>query len=213
MQIVHYPHPALRFKSVDVERIDATLRKTVRGMFELMYESNGIGLAANQVGLPFRFFIVNLGGRPGEENEEHVFINPVIMKKKGSVVGEEGCLSLPGLFGDVRRAEEIVVEAFALDGQGFTAELSEFPARVLQHEIDHLDGVMFTDRMREEGTSETADVQIPKFVDEFRKVQREGLLKSDEELQRELEEMVRAGGIPAGFPEAEVPKVPAPELN
>ena len=80
MQIVPFPHPALRFKSVDVTQIDGTLRETVAKMFELMYEANGIGLAANQVGLPFRFFIVNLAGRKGEPDEELVFINPVITK-------------------------------------------------------------------------------------------------------------------------------------
>lgn len=213
MQIVPYPHPALRFKSVDVQRIDATLRTTVGRMFELMYEANGIGLAANQVGLPFRFFIVNLGGRAGEHEEELVFINPVITKRKGTAVGEEGCLSLPGLFGDVRRSEQVVVEAFDLDGQGFGIELSDLPARVVQHETDHLDGILFTDRMRDEGTSEKVDLQIPKYVDEFRKAQRQGLIAGDDELQQQVQAMARTGTIPADFPTAPVPKIPAPPLG
>lgn len=213
MQIVPYPHPALRFKSVDVHRIDSTLRKTIGGMFDLMYEANGIGLAANQVGLPFRFFIVNLGARAGEDQEELVFINPIITKKKGNVVGEEGCLSLPGLFGDVRRAEQIVVEAFDLEGQAFGMELDDLPARVVQHETDHLDGILFTDRMRDDGTSEHVDLQIPKYVDEFRKAQRQGLIAGDERLQEELVAMVDAGGIPSGFSESRVPKIPAPNLG
>lgn len=213
MQIVPYPHPSLRFKSVDVKRIDATLRNTIRRMFDLMYESNGIGLAANQVGLPFRFFIVNLGGRTDEDGQELVFINPLITKRKGNVLGEEGCLSLPGLFGDVTRAEEIVVEAFDLNAEGFRMDLRDLPARVVQHETDHLDGIMFTDRMRDEGNSADVDMQLPKFVDSFRKAQREGLVHGDDELKQELDVMVRTGRIPPEFPGAELPRIPVPVLN
>jgi peptide deformylase len=213
MQIVPYPHAALGFKSVDVERIDAALRNTIRRMFELMYESNGIGLAANQVGLPFRFFIVNLAGRSEHGDQELVFINPIITRWKGSVTGEEGCLSLPGVFGDVTRAEEIAVEAFDLNGEGFTVELRDLPARVVQHETDHLDGIMFTDRMRNEGSSMEVDMQIPKFVDSFRKAQREGLVKGDNELRQELEAMSRTGRIPPEFPGSELPKIPVPVLS
>jgi len=199
MQIVPYPHPALAFKSVDITQIDATLRKTIRQMFELMYEAKGIGLAANQVGLPFRFFIVNLQARPGLPDEELTFLNPVILRKRGSELGEEGCLSLPGLYGDVRRAETLVVEAFDLDGQAFQMELEELEARVIQHEHDHLDGIMFTDRMRDEGTSAKLDLEIPKFIAAYQQAQRAGHLPTDDNLQLDLQNMARSGKVPEEF--------------
>jgi len=199
MQIVPYPHPALAFKSVDITQIDATLRKTVRQMFDLMYEAKGIGLAANQVGLPFRFFVMNLQARPGLPDEEITFLNPIISRKRGSELGEEGCLSLPGLYGDVRRAEALVVEAFDLDGQPFQMDLDDLEARVVQHETDHLDGVMFTDRMRDEGTSTKVDQEIPRFVAAYQHAQRAGKIPLDEEIRRDLEQIARAGRIPEDF--------------
>lgn len=199
MQIVPYPHPALSFKSVDVKQIDGTLRKTIRQMFDLMYEAKGIGLAANQVGLPFRFFIVNLQARPDQPDEEITFLNPIISRKRGGELGEEGCLSLPGLYGDVRRAQTLVVEAFDLDGQPFQVELDDLEARVVQHENDHLDGVMFTDRMRDEGTSAKVDQVIPQFVNAYQQAQRAGKIASDDEILRDLRQLAQSGRIPEEF--------------
>ncbi|WP_417851324.1 peptide deformylase [Thalassoglobus sp.] len=213
MQIVHYPHPVLSFKSVEVQQIDGTLRKVVRRMFDLMYEANGIGLAANQVGLPFRFFLVNLAARPDSPDEELVFINPIIKKKKGSELGEEGCLSLPGLYGDVDRSEEVTIEAFDLSGQGFAMELSELPARVVQHETDHLDGIMFTDRMREQGESEDVDIELLKFKMNFKNAQNENLFANDDELLKNVQDMAKSGKIPADFLEIPVHKLTPPQLN
>ncbi len=213
MQIVHYPHPALKFKSVDVQQIDGTLRKVVRNMFELMYEANGIGLAANQVGLPFRFFLVNLAARADNPDEEMVFINPVIKKRKGNEIGEEGCLSLPGLYGDVRRAEVVTIEAFDLTGQGFAMELSELPARVVQHESDHLDGVMFTDRMRDDDESAAVELKLPKFEENFRAAQQEELFADDEELLKVIQLMAQSGKIPVNFLETLVHKLDAPDFT
>jgi len=212
MQIVPYPHPALAFKSVDVTQIDATLRKIIRQMFDLMYEAKGIGLAANQVGLPFRFFVVNLQARPGLPDEELTFLNPVILRKRGSELGEEGCLSLPGLYGDVRRAEALVVEAFDLNGQAFQMELDDLEARVIQHEHDHLDGIMFTDRMRDEGTSAKLDLEIPKFIAAYQQAQRAGQLPSNDSIQLDLQKMARSGKISEDFLERtpfeiELPKI------
>ena len=112
MQIVKYGHPALRWKSKAIQSINNELRSTIREMFDLMYSAKGIGLAANQVGLPLRFFVVNVTADPLEVDEEIVFLNPRIRRRKGATTGEEGCLSLPGLYANVDRAEEIVVEAF-----------------------------------------------------------------------------------------------------
>lgn len=199
MQIVPYPHPALSFKSVDVTQIDSTLRQTVRQMFDLMYAAKGIGLAANQVGLPFRFFIVNLQARPGLPDEELTFLNPILSRKRGSDLDEEGCLSLPGLYGDVRRAEALVVEAFDLDGQAFQMDLNDLEARVMQHEHDHLDGIMFTDRMRNEGTSAALDQEIPKFVAAYQQAQRAGQIPPDDEIRQDLKQMAKSGRIPEEF--------------
>ena len=117
LRIVPYPHPALRYESRPVTQIDDDLRATVRAMFDLMYESRGIGLAANQVALPYRFFVLNLTADPEQKDQEQVFINPEIVKRHSSIEDEEGCLSFPGLYSKVRRARKIKVQAFDLDGQ------------------------------------------------------------------------------------------------
>ncbi|MFG0296738.1 MAG: peptide deformylase [Maioricimonas sp. JB045] len=194
MQIVYHPHPALSWKSTDVTRIDAQLRSVVREMFDLMYEAKGIGLAANQVALPFRFFIVNLTGDPEETEEELVFINPVIRKKKGSEFGEEGCLSLPGIYAEVQRAEEVVIEAYDLSGQPIQATLDDLAARVVQHETDHLDGVMFTERLSDSLRREV-DGKLAEFEQRFRQAQEAGEIPSDDEIRRQLQEMSRSGQL------------------
>jgi peptide deformylase len=185
MDIVLYPHPALRWKSRPVTEIDAALRKTVAEMFELMYAAKGIGLAANQVALPYRVFVLNLTADPAAKDEELVFLNPQILKRKGTVEGEEGCLSFPGLYGDVRRAADITVEAFDLDGQVFEYQLSELASRAVQHESDHLDGVLFIDRMTPTARRE-AQLMVDDFEAQFRREQAAGLVPSDEELKRRL---------------------------
>ena len=109
MQIVQYGHPVLRWKAKPIQSINDEIRSAVREMFELMYSAKGIGLAANQVGLPFRFFVVNVTADPEQKDEEFVFLNPRIRRRKGAATGEEGCLSLPGLYANVERADEIVI--------------------------------------------------------------------------------------------------------
>lgn len=188
MEIVPYPHPALRWKAKPVSQIDAALRSTVREMFDLMYEARGIGLAATQVALPIRLFVVNPTADPDETEEEFVFINPEIVRRNGSSEGEEGCLSLPGLYGPVRRAEVIVVEAFDLKGRPFEMELTDLPGRVVQHENDHLDGVLFIDRMGDADRREVND-QVLAFETEFRQAQADGRWLPDPELERALQEL------------------------
>jgi peptide deformylase len=162
LQILTYPHPTLRRVSKPLRRVDADLRHTIRQMFDLMYEAKGIGLAANQVDLPLRLFIVNLEAKPGA-GEELVFINPVISRPRGgSEEGEEGCLSLPGLYGQVVRPKQVRLNAYSLQGQEFEADLSGLFARCCQHELDHLDGVLFPDRM-----SATARADIQEDLDVF----------------------------------------------
>ena len=185
MHVVYYPHPALRWRSKPVTEINAPLRSTVQAMFDLMYESRGIGLAANQVALPYRLFVVNVTGDPNERDEEHVFINPEIVRRKGSAEGEEGCLSLPELYGPVRRADQIVVQAFDLKGREFEMALDDLPARVIQHESDHLDGVLFPDRMTETARREL-QLRLDEFEAVFRHRQSIGEVPSDDALRKQL---------------------------
>ena len=195
MEIVKYGHPVLRWKSSPLTSISAGMKATVRQMFDLMYEANGIGLAANQVGLPYRFFVVNCTADPDEKDEELVFINPEITRRKGSVEGEEGCLSLPELYGQVPRAEEIVVEAFGLDGQGFEIEASDLMARVILHENDHLDGVLFIDRMQPDARSELQR-NLDDFEQDFRARQAKGEYLDDEAIKLKLAEMTKTFEFP-----------------
>ncbi len=185
MEIVLYPHPALRWKSKPIQEINEGLRQVVAEMFKLMYAAKGIGLAANQVGLPYRLFIMNLTGDPEEKDEEIVFINPEILKRKGTTEGEEGCLSFPGMYGQVKRAAKVDIEAFDLNGECFEYSLDELAARAVQHECDHLDGVLFIDRMPEVGRREL-DPVVSDFETQFRRWQAEGRFAPDEVLKQEL---------------------------
>ena len=195
MEIVKYGHPSLRWKAKPLTEITPEFKATVRKMFDLMYEARGIGLAATQVGLPYRFFVVNTTADPKETEEELVFINPEIIRKKGSVDGEEGCLSLPELYGDVARAEEIVLEAYDLNGQGFEMECSEILARVIQHENDHLDGVLFIDRMKPEARGEL-EANLKDYETQFRQSQEAGEIPSDEDIRKHLTELEKSFEFP-----------------
>lgn len=162
MKIIEFPHPALRHVSKPLKRVDAELVAIIREMFELMYASRGIGLAANQVALPYRLFVMNLSGDPEQSEQEQVFINPVLSGRKGSAEEEEGCLSLPGLYAQVKRPEKVTLNAYTLRGAEIKADLSGMLARVAQHEIDHLDGVLFIDKL-----SPTAELAAKEALDEF----------------------------------------------
>ncbi|PQO31250.1 peptide deformylase [Blastopirellula marina] len=189
MQIIHFPHPTLRYKSKPVKRVDAELRGMIAEMFDLMYQARGIGLAANQVGIPLRFFVMNLAGEKGE-GEELVFINPAINRGTGSDEAEEGCLSLPGVYGAVMRPSEILFSAYMPNGEKFEQKVDGLFARCVQHETDHLDGIMFTDRMDEDSLYEIQP-QIDKFELTFERLRGEGKLPTDEEIvkfQGKLEE-------------------------
>jgi peptide deformylase len=187
LQILTYPHPTLRRVSKPLKRVDVDLRKTIREMFDLMYAAKGIGLAANQVDIPLRFFLVNLESNP-ETGEELVFLNPVISRPRGgSEEAEEGCLSLPQLYGPVIRPKEVRVSAYNLSGQEFEADLSGLFARCVQHELDHLDGVLFPDRMSQ---TARADIQeeIDVFETDFQSRRNTGQIPSDEEIAKKWAE-------------------------
>ena len=182
MQIIHHPHPTLYYKSKPVKRVDAELRRSVAEMFDLMYEARGIGLAANQVGLPLRLFVMNLTGESGE-GEEMVFINPTINRATGTDEAEEGCLSLPGVYGPVLRPAEILFTAYMLNGEKFERKVDGLFARCVQHETDHLDGIMFIDRMDEVSLQEIQP-RINQFELTFERLRQEGKLPGNEEIAK-----------------------------
>jgi peptide deformylase len=187
LEILAYPHPTLRHKSKPLRKVDAELKKIVSEMFELMYAHNGIGLAANQVDLPLRFFILNLTGKKGE-GEEMVFLNPVISSPKGSEEAEEGCLSLPGLYGNVIRPKQVRVNAYSLDGQEFHADVTGLMGRCIQHETDHLDGVLFTDRMNPTARADIA-YDLHEFETAFESSRATGGIPSAEQIAARLAEL------------------------
>ncbi len=187
LKIVQYPHPALRHVSKPLKRVDAELRETIAQMFKLMYEAKGVGLAANQVDLPYRLFVVNLQSDPAKA-EEQVFINPVLSRPKGSAEAEEGCLSLPGLYAQVKRSEKITVDAYNLAGEPVHFEADGLLARVLQHETDHINGKLFIDRLGTAAELEVRDV-VREFEIQFASQQQRGELPSDAEIASRLEEL------------------------
>lgn len=143
-EIVRYGSPVLRENCEPVEKIDDRVKKLVRDMFDTLRKANGLGLAAPQVGVNLRVFIIDLT-QVDFDAEPLVFINPEIIEKKGNVLGEEGCLSFPGLYFDVPRAEEVVVEYQDLEGKRKRLKAFGMTARAIQHENDHLNGVLFVD--------------------------------------------------------------------
>jgi peptide deformylase len=185
LEIVKYPHPALRYASRPIEQIDDALRSTVRAMFELMYEARGIGLAANQVALPFRFFVLNLTADPEQKDQEQVFINPEIVKRHSSTEDEEGCLSLPGLYAKVRRAKRIRVRAYDLEGKLVEQDIGDLFGRAVQHETDHVEGKLFIDYL-EPLVLRSAEEKIREFERSYFQAQREGTIPPDDELMRRL---------------------------
>jgi len=188
MEIIQYPHPTLRRPSKPIRRVDAELRSNVAEMFELMYEAKGVGLAANQVDLPYRAFVCNPRRSEEEEDREFVFINPVVTARKGNEEAEEGCLSVPELYAPVRRPATIAVEAYSLEGEKFSLQLDGLFARVVQHEIDHLDGVLFIDRLSETARIDVQD-ELHELESKFSRAREEGRVPSDAEIVARLTEI------------------------
>ncbi len=191
MRIIEYPHPTLRHVSRPLKRVDAELRQIVAQMFDLMYEAKGIGLAANQVDLPYRLFIVNLEGDPEARDEEMVFINPVISKPKGQKEQEEGCLSLPGLYAPVKRPETVTVQAYNLAGELYHEEVSGMLARCIQHESDHLDGILFIDRLSDTQKAEIRD-QLDEFESQYQGMLQRGEIPDESACAARLTELEKA---------------------
>jgi len=137
--------PVLRQQSAAVARVDDAVRQLVDDLLETMRAAKGVGLAANQIGEARRIAVVDIGE---EDPPPLVLINPVILERSDeSETAEEGCLSIPDIFGDVERHAHVVVEALDRDGTKFRAEANGYKARAIQHEIDHLDGILFLDHL------------------------------------------------------------------
>jgi len=139
-----YGDPVLKLPTLEVEEIDGTIAKLVDDMFETMYDAPGVGLAANQVGVRRRIFVYDVGDGP------RVVINPRLVESAGEWTHDEGCLSVPGLSWPITRPNEVHVVGLDLDGDEVSLEVDEFEGRCLQHELDHLDGVLLVERLDEE---------------------------------------------------------------
>lgn len=184
LNIIRYPHPTLRYTSKTIQRVDAELKTLVAQMFDLMYEHNGVGLAANQVDLPLRIFVANPTGKRGE-GEEIVCINPELNLPRGVETDREGCLSVPQIYGEVNRAVKVKFNAYDLAGNLIQRDLDGFLARIVQHEVDHLNGVYFFDRMTDEGRAEL-QTHLQAMESEFREQQSQGQIPPDSELVARL---------------------------
>jgi peptide deformylase len=143
LKVRKYGDPVLRRRAADITEVTPELHDTIADMIETMYDEAGIGLAAPQVGISLRLMVIG----HDERREPRTLINPVIVGRGGEVTAEEGCLSIPGIFAPVTRSEWVDVEAKDVDGRPVKVHGRGLLARVLQHEMDHLDGVLFIDRL------------------------------------------------------------------
>lgn len=144
LKIIHYPDPRLRKAAASVTAFDDDLRALIARMFELMREDRGVGLAAPQVGISKRLFVMNDTGEP---EDDLVVINPVLTEGTGNETDEEGCLSLPGIRAQIDRSKTLTLTAQNATGGTFTQTETGYLARIWQHETDHLNGIMLIDRM------------------------------------------------------------------
>ncbi len=163
LKILEFPDPRLRKKAVPVANVDGDLRVLIDDMFETMYAAPGIGLAATQIDVHKRLFIADISQ---EKDDPYVLINPEILEKDGVAVTEEGCLSVPGYFEEVERAEHVRVRYLDRDGNPLETDADGLLAICIQHEIDHLNGRLFVDYL-----SEAKRQRIRKKLEKDRRLQ------------------------------------------
>jgi peptide deformylase len=142
LPILHYPDPRLHTRAAPVKLVDERIRQLVADMAETMYAAPGIGLAATQVDQHIRLIVIDVSE---DKSQLQVFINPELLEKSGECEGEEGCLSVPGIYDTVKRAEHVRVRALGIDGQPFELDADELLAVCIQHEMDHLEGKVFVE--------------------------------------------------------------------
>ena len=167
LRILEFPDPKLRTKAVPVDKVDEALRRLIDDMFDTMYEAPGIGLAATQVDVHRRLLVADVSN---ERDDPHVLINPVIEQTDGLAVTEEGCLSVPGFYEEVERAEHVRVRYLNRDGEDVESDFEGMMAVCVQHEIDHLDGKLFVDYL-----SEAKRQRIRKRLEKDRRLQAVGV--------------------------------------
>ena len=144
LRVLKYPHKILKTKAENVPRITEADRKLVKDMIETMYAENGVGLAANQVGVLKQIFVASADQKRGSEM---VFFNPVILKRQGTIKEFEGCLSVPEFYEPVKRSKTVWMRAMTLDGKTAEVKGEGLVSRIFQHETDHLNGIVFIDRL------------------------------------------------------------------
>lgn len=144
MRVLKYPDPRLREAGVELARVDAAVRALTERMFELMFQHKGVGLAAQQVGVPARLFVASPSFH---EDDRRVYVNPRLISMEGSQETEEGCLSFPNISCRIKRYNFATIRAMNLDGTVFEESGEELLARIFQHEMDHVDGRLLVDRM------------------------------------------------------------------
>ena len=145
--ILHYPDKRLRNPGKPVTRFDAELRQLVDDMAETMYAAPGVGLAAPQIGVSLRLFVIDVAAGDDAPSQLRTFINPEIIERSGEVSYEEGCLSFPGVHEEIDRAERVKVRAYDQNGKAFTLEAQGLLAVCIQHEMDHLQGKVFVEHL------------------------------------------------------------------
>jgi len=167
LDIVEYPNKKLREKSKEVVAFDKELHTLLDNMYETMIKESGIGLAAIQVGKAIRVLVVNLPNEEGEQSKEELLevINPTLIKKEGATTYQEGCLSVPTFYEDIDRFETIILQYQDRDGNTKRLEADGLLAIALQHEMDHLEGILFIDKL--------SSSRRRKFEKEYKRYQRE----------------------------------------
>ena len=167
LDIVEYPDKKLREKSKEVKNFDKTLHKLLDDMYETMISESGIGLAAIQVAKPLRALIINLPDEEGNQDKENLLeiINPIITHKDGEIYYQEGCFSVPTFYEDIKRFSRVTINYQDRDGNTKTLEAEELLAIAIQHEMDHLEGILFIDKL--------SYSRRKKFEKEYKKYQRE----------------------------------------
>ncbi len=154
LTICTYPSDLLRRRAQAIDRIDDEVVEIARRMLKTMYANAGVGLAATQVGISRKLIVINPTGEPVDEQ---VLVNPAVMERRGDMEGLEGCLSVPAVCGVVSRSAQVLVAGYDLDGNEVEIRAADFLARVLQHEIDHLEGMLLIDRMSPESRIEARE--------------------------------------------------------
>lgn len=170
LRVLKYPHPSLRADNAVIsedELESGEISKIAKEMFMVMYAAEGVGLAAPQVGVNKRLMVYNQSGDSKKWLQETVLVNPQIVEMgEGKDISQEGCLSFPGMNGDVERSKWIKVEALSLKGKKIKKKFKDWEARIFQHEYDHLDGVVYIDHLSEEGRGEVQPV-LDELVENF----------------------------------------------